>query len=114
MCLGAGLFLGGRIGICLTFIALSRWRSERPQPRIEAGDIKFARIEHLHHLCIDLRWRPLQASSIDSQEHVGCREGDALVAVHKRVIDRQTFHQGSRLGNDIVVVARLWPEKSCL
>ena len=75
------------------------------------GDVEHTRLEYLHHLRVDLRWRASQAPTIDAQEHVGSRKGDALVPVNEWVIDRQTFQQRSGLGQDIVVVTRLRAEQ---
>ena len=75
------------------------------------GDVEHTRLEYLHHLRVDLRWRASQAPTIDTQEHVGSRKGDALVPVNEWMIDRQTFQQRSGLGQDIVVVTRLRAEQ---
>lgn len=74
------------------------------------GDIKVPRVEHLHHLDMDLHGRALQAPAVDAQEHIHRSEGDGFVAVDEGVVDVQTFEQGSRLGKDVFVVARPWPE----
>jgi hypothetical protein len=48
---------------------LKQGDGERPYPGIDVGDLKGARLEHLHHLGIDLHRRTPQAPAIEAQEH---------------------------------------------
>ena len=47
--------------------------------------------------------------SINTQEYVKCGECRPFVAIHKRLIDQQAFHQGASLFQNIGVIAALWP-----
>ena len=94
----------------LTACCITWGDGERPHPGINVGDIKGARLEHLHHVGIDLHRRTLQAPAIDAQEHVGRSKGDALISVQKRMVDREAFQQGSSLSHDVFVVAGLRAE----
>ena len=47
--------------------------------------------------------------SINTQEYVKYGECRPFVAIHKRLIDQQTFHQGTSLFHNIGVIAALRP-----
>ncbi len=73
--------------------------------------VEGASIEHLDHLGVYLHGWAVQAPAVDAEKHIGSRERHPFVAVHQRVVDRQARHQANRLGQDVVVAARLGTEK---
>jgi hypothetical protein len=66
------------------------------------------------HLSMNLHRSTPQALAIDAQEHVGCGDGDAFVAIHKWMVDCQAFQQRGRFSHDVVLVTSLRPEQGSL
>ncbi len=51
-----------------------------------------------------------QLESVDAKMNICSRNRGPFIAIEKRMVLNETFEQGGRLGNGIVVVARLGPE----
>ena len=70
-------------------------------------DIKSFLFKERHHGVVDRLRVGADSIAIDSEEHVGTRERNSLVAVDERVILDQALKERSGLVNDSVVVAGL-------
>lgn len=60
-----------------------------------------------------VRVRPYP-KAVDAQEHITGRKSRPLIAVHKGMVDEQTFQQGACLLHYISIIATLRPEHSSL
>jgi len=87
------------------------WVCKLAQPRVNVSKVEVACFKQLKHFCMNLHGRSAKLPSVDAKKHISGCKGDSLVAIHKRVVDGQTFHQCSRLGHDVWVVASLGSEQ---
>ncbi len=78
-----------------------------PKPRFQVLEPKLAGFVELHKELIGLEVVEIQSEAVNTQERTGHSNRGALVPIDKGVVLGKAFEQGSRLFDDVAVIAAL-------
>jgi len=78
-----------------------------PKPRFQVLKLELAGFVELDQELIGLEVVEIQSEAVNTQERSGHRNRGALVSVHKGMVLGKAFEQGSRLFDDVPVMAAL-------